>query len=142
MVFVEHQIDFRLTDLRPLYTVLGYLSNLATPLALLMLGVQFEFSAVRELKREILFGTLIRTVLVPLLGLGIAYAFFRSSFDGAKFAALAALFATPVAVSSVPMAQEMGADHTLAGQLVVWTTLFSSVTVFVASFLLKLAGIF
>ena len=107
-----------------------------------MLGVQFEFSAVRELKREILFGTLIRTVLVPLLGLGIAYAFFRSSFDGAKFAALAALFATPVAVSSVPMAQEMGADHTLAGQLVVWTTLFSSVTVFVASFLLKLAGIF
>lgn len=142
MVFVEHQIDFRLTDLHPLYTVLGYLSNLATPLALLMLGVQFEFSAVRELKREILFGTLIRTVLVPLLGLGIAYAFFRSSFDGAKFAALAALFATPVAVSSVPMAQEMGADHTLAGQLVVWTTLFSSVTVFVASFLLKLAGIF
>ncbi|MBE6653614.1 MAG: AEC family transporter [Ruminococcaceae bacterium] len=141
-VLVENQIAFRLTDIQPIYTVLGYLSNLATPLALLMLGVQFEFSAVKELKREILFGTLIRTVLVPLLGLGIAFLFLRSRFDGAQFAALVALFATPVAVSSVPMAQEMGADHTLAGQLVVWTTLISAVTVFIASFLLRLAGIF
>ena len=40
------------------------------------------------------------------------------------------------------MAQEMGADHTLAGQLVVWTTLISAVTVFIASFLLKLVGVF
>ena len=142
MFFMENEITFRLTDLRPLYTVLGYLSNLATPLALLMLGVQFEFSAVRSLKKEILFGTLMRTVIVPLLGLGVAFLFFRDSFDGAKFAALVALFATPVAVSSVPMAQEMGADHTLAGQLVVWTTLISAITVFIASFLLKLAGIF
>ena len=141
-VLVENQIAFRLTDIQPIYTVLGYLSNLATPLALLMLGVQFEFSAVKELKREILFGTLIRTVLVPLLGLGIAFLFLRSRFDGAQFAALVALFATPVAVSSVPMAQEMGADHTLAGQLVVWTTLISAVTVFIASFWLRLVGIF
>lgn len=141
-VLVEMRVSFRLTDIQPIHTVLGYLSNLATPLALLMLGVQFEFSAVRELKKEILFGTLVRTVFVPLLGLGIAYLFFRASFDGAKFAALVALFTTPVAVSSVPMAQEMGADHTLAGQLVVWTTLISAVTVFIASFLLKLVGVF
>ena len=141
-ILVENQVAFRLTDVGPVYTVLGYLSNLATPLALLMLGVQFEFSAVSEMKKEILFGTLVRTILVPLLGLGIAFLLFRDSFDGAKFAALVALFATPVAVSSVPMAQEMGADHILAGQLVVWTTLVSAVTVFVASFLLKMADIF
>ncbi len=141
-VMAQAQMSFRLSDIEPLYKVLGYLSDLATPLALLMLGVQFELSAVRELRREILFGTVIRTVLVPLLGLGVAFLCFRDSFDGAKFAALVALFATPVAVSSVPMAQEMGADHTLAGQLVVWTTLISAVTVFTASFLLKLAGVF
>lgn len=142
MIFVKYGVGFRLTDLKPVYTVLGYLSNLATPLALLMLGVQFEFSAVGALKKEIVFGTLMRTVLVPLLGLGVAYLAFRHRFDGAKFAALVALLATPVAVSSVPMAQEMGADHTLAGQLVVWTTLLSAATVFIASFLLKAAGIF
>lgn len=141
-LFLNFEIEFRLTEIKPIYTALGYLSNLATPLALLMLGVQFEFSAVKELKKEIVFGTLMRTVIVPALGLGIAFLFFRSSFDGAKFAALVALFATPVAVSSVPMAQEMGADHTLAGQLVVWTTLISAITVFIASFLLKFAEVF
>ncbi len=141
-IFTQNGIGFRLTEIKPMFTVLDYLSRLATPLALLMLGVQFEFSAVKELKKEIIFGTMMRTVIVPALGLGIAFFFFRQAFDGAKFAALVALFATPVAVSSVPMAQEMGADHTLAGQLVVWTTLVSAVTVFLASFLLKLAGIF
>ena len=115
---------------------------LALLMALLMLGVQFEFSAVKTLRREILFGVLARAVAVPLLGLGCAYFFFRGRFGGAEFAAFVALFSTPVAVSSVPMAQEMGADHTLAGQLVVWTTLLSAVSVFAASFLLKLAGIF
>lgn len=142
MIFLQNGISFRLTEIKPMFTVLDYLSRLATPLALLMLGVQFEFSAVKEMKKEIVFGTLMRTVTVPALGLGIAFLFFRHSFDGAKFAALVALFATPVAVSSVPMAQEMGADHALAGQLVVWTTLVSAFTVFLTSFLLKAAGIF
>ena len=141
-LFVNFGIGFRLSEVKPIYTVLDYLSRLATPLALLVLGVQFEFSAVKELKREIFFGTLMRAFIVPVLGLGIAFVCFRQSFGGAQFAALVALFATPVAVSSVPMAQEMGADYRLAGQLVVWSTLLSAVTVFIASFLLKAAGVF
>ena len=79
---------------------------------------------------------------MPLLGIGVAYLAFRSSFGGAQFASLVAVFCTPVAVSSVPMAQEMGADAKLAGQLVVFTTITSAFTVFLASFLLKFAGIF
>jgi predicted permease len=141
-IFAHYSVSFRLSEITALIKVLTYLSNLATPLALLMLGVQFEFSAVSELKNEIIFGTAMRTVIVPLLGLGVAFLFFRKSFGGAHFAAFIALFATPVSVSSVPMAQEMGGDHTLAGQLVVWTTLVSAVTVFIASFLLKAAGVF
>ena len=94
------------------------------------------------MKKEIIFGTVIRTLIVPLLGLGAAYLLFRNSFGGAEFAALVAMFATPVAVSSVPMAQEMDGDVTLAGQLVVWTTIISTLTIFFSSYLLKLAGIF
>ena len=63
-------------------------------------------------------------------------------FNGANFAAFVAMFASPVAVSTVPMAQSMGADHALAGQLVVWTTLISSVVIFLASFILKSVGVF
>ena len=142
LLFVRAGISFRLADIKPVYTVLGYLSNLATPLALLVLGIQFEFSAVKEMKKEIVFGTLARTVIAPTLAIGVAYVMFREQFDGAHFAAFVAMFATPVAVSSVPMAQEMKGDAALAGQLVVWTTLASALSVFIASWLLKLAGVF
>lgn len=141
-LFVRHGIAFRLTDIEPIYKVLEYLADLATPLALLVLGAQFEFSAVGSLRREIIFGTLMRNLVLPIVGIGIAYFFFADIFSGAHFAVFVAMFATPVAVSSVPMAQEMGADATLAGQLVVWTTVVSAFSIFIASFLLKLAGVF
>ncbi len=141
-VFEKYGISFRLSDATPIFKTLEYLADLATPLALLMLGAQFSFSAVSSLRRELIFGVLTRSVAVPLLGLGVAYLFFGNTFHGAEFAALVAVFSTPVAVSSVPMAQEMGADTALAGQLVVWTTPVSAITVFVATFLLKSAGIF
>ena len=135
-------ITFRISEIPAVWNTLKYLSNIATPLSLLVLGAQFEFSAISSLKREIITGTIIRSLIVPVLGIGIAFLAFRNSFGGAQFAALVAVFCTPVAVSSVPMAQEMGADAELAGQLVVFTTISSAFTVFIASFLLKLAGIF
>ncbi len=139
-IFDNFDISFRLSDIEPLFTVLQYLSNLAIPLALLVLGAQFEFSAVAALKKEIIFGTLVRTVIVPVLVLGIAFIFFRDRFTPAHFAAFVAAFATPVAVPSVPMVQEVGGDITLAGQLVVWSTLVSAITVFLATFLLRIGG--
>ncbi len=141
-IFMNFDISFRLSDIPAIWKTLSYLSSIATPLALLVLGAQFEFSAIPSLKREIIAGVLLRSVVVPLLGIGVAYLFFRNSFGGAQFAALVAVFCTPVAVSSVPMAQEMGADAELAGQLVVFTTVSSAFTVFIASFVLKLLGIF
>ena len=141
-VFVNLGISFRISTIPAIHTTLKYLSNIATPLALLVLGAQFEFSAIPHLKREIISGVVLRSVIVPMLGIGVAYLAFRGSFSGAQFAALVAVFCTPVAVSSVPMAQEMGADAELAGQLVVFTTITSAFTVFVTSFLLKAAGIF
>lgn len=141
-LFTSFDVTFRLTDLKPLFTVLDYLSGVATPLALIVLGAQFEFSAVAGMRREIIFGVAVRTVLVPLFCIGIACLAFRDQFGGAEFAAFIALFSTPVAVSSVPMAQEMDADYVLAGQLVVWSTLVSAFTVFITVFILSLVGVF
>ena len=141
-LFQRVGIGFRLSDIVPVYKTLTYLSSVATPLALVMLGAQFEFSAIASLRREIIFGTAMRIVFAPVFGIGVAYLAFADSFSGAHFATFVAMFATPVAVSSVPMTQEMGGDTALAGQLVVWTTLLSAFSVFAASFLLKLGGIF
>ena len=97
-------ITFRLSDIGPLFTVLNYLADLAVPLALLVLGAQFELSAVASLKREIIFGVVCRTVIAPALTIGLAYFAFKQHFTAAHFACFVALFATPVAVPSVPMA--------------------------------------
>ena len=143
-ILQNNSIDFRISNIPVIWKTADYLSSIATPLALIVLGAQFEFSAIPTLKKEIISGIIMRSVVVPLLGIGVAYLLFKDSdsFGGAQFAALVAAFCTPVAVSSVPMAQEMGADTDLAGQLVVFTTITSGFTVFIASFVLKLVGIF
>lgn len=142
VLLINFNIDFRISDIEPLWKTLSYLSGLATPVALIALGAQFEFSALPGMKRELIYGVTARTLVVPTLALGIAYLLFGDRFTGAHFAALVAVFATPNAVSTVPMTQEMGGDAYLAGQLVVWTTLLSTFTIFAAAFVLRLLGIF
>ena len=140
-LLVKLGVSFRLSDVTPLMTFLQYIANLAIPMALLVLGAQFEFSAVSALRREIIFGTVVRVVAIPLVFIGLAL-IFRAHFRPAHFACFVSVFATPVAVTSVPMAQEMGGDVTLAGQLVVWSTLASALTVFLFTFVLRLLGAF
>lgn len=139
-LFVKLNIEFRLADVTPIYKTLSNLSAVATPLSLVVLGAQFELSAIPELKKYISFGVLARNLVVPFIGIGVAYLF--GCFSGAHFATFVAVFCTPVAVSSVPMAQEMDADVSLAGQLVVWSTVFSAASIFLASYVLKALGVF
>lgn len=141
-VFVNVGISFRLSDISPIMKVLSYLSGLATPLALISLGIQFELSEISEMKKEIVFGVLTRVLIVPALALSIAYFAFRDIFTGAHFASFVALFSTPLAVSTVPMTQEMKGDAALAGQIVVWSTVASGFTVFITAFILKSLQIF
>ncbi len=140
-VFVKADVTIRLSQIEFLFTALKYIGNSATPIALIVLGGQFEFSSVKGLKKEIIFGTLVRIVLVPLVFLSLALVLFPN-MGGECYAALIALFGTPVAVSSAIMAREMNADGDLSGQLVVWTTLFSSVTLFITITIFRAAGIF
>ncbi|MCR5349514.1 MAG: AEC family transporter [Acholeplasmatales bacterium] len=112
-----------------IYTTIKWLAQCASPCALVALGGAFTFSAVKKLKNQIILGVSLRIIAVPAIGLTIAYLL---GFDDVRyFPALIALFGTPVAVSSVPMASEMNNDGELAGQLVVWCSLLSSITLFV-----------
>jgi len=121
------------TDLKFLYSVLTQLKNATTPLALIILGAQFEFSAVKELRKEIITGTFLRLVAAPVLGIGAAVLLSNAQMLACgtnEYPALIALFGSPVAVSSAIMAGAMKNDEQLAAQLVVWTCLFSIVTIF------------
>ena len=139
------EVLFRLdTQAAFLFDAVKTLKSGTTALALMVLGGQFTFSAVKELKKEILAGTLWRIVLAPTIGIGGAVLLTNLgilSCTGADYPALIALFGSPVAVSSAIMAKGMDGDEQLATQLVVWTTLFSSITVFATVCLLMATGL-
>ena len=128
-----------------LYTVLNQIKNIASPFALIILGGQFEFSAVKGMLKEILVGTGWRIVLAPLFGIGVAVLLSKYTdilpLGPGEFPALVALFGSPVAVSSAIMAAEMKNDEQLATQLVVWTSVCSILTIFITVCILMSAGL-
>lgn len=139
------RVVFRLdTQAAFFFDALSTLKSGTTSLALIILGGQFVFSAVKELKKEIIVATLWRVVLSPVIGVGGAVLLTRLQILGctaADYPALIALFGSPVAVSSAIMAKGMGNDEQLATQLVVWTTLCSGITVFLAACILMATGL-
>lgn len=109
-------------------------SKVASPLALFGLGATFSFHASKKLLRQLIIGVLGKLIILPAIGITISILYGYRSID---LAALLAMFASPVAVSSYTMAEQMGADGELAGQLVVFTSFFSILTIFVWVLVLK-----
>lgn len=117
-----------------LETFVSDVSKTATPLALLVLGADFEWRAVGTYRKQIAICTIAKLVVLPAVVLPIAVAL---GFRGPALGLLLILLAAPTAVSSYAMADQMGADAVLASQLVVFTTVLSSLSLFVFVFLLK-----
>lgn len=132
-------------SLKFFYDAVNNLARISSPLALVILGGLFDFAAVKGMLKEIIIGTVSRVVAVPLAVIGLAVILSKYtgliSFDATVYPALVALFGSPVAVSSAIMAQEMDNDGVLAGQLVVWTSIASIFTTFLAIFLLRTIGL-
>lgn len=132
-------------SLKFFYDAVNNLSRISSPLALVILGGLFDFAAVKGMLKEIIIGTASRVVVVPLVVIGLAVILSKYtgliSFDATVYPALVALFGSPVAVSSAIMAQEMDNDGVLAGQLVVWTSIASIFTTFLAVFILRSMGL-
>lgn len=105
------------------------ISKVATPLALIILGGSFYFSDVKEDVGLLIISVIGRLVVLPGICIPIAIAL---GFRGAELAALLALFASPTAVSSYTMAQNMNGNHKLAGKIVVFDSIFSILTIFIA----------
>ena len=121
-------------DIPFVYTAVNDLKTILSPLALMVLGAQFKFSAVKGMFREIATGTLWRIVIAPLIAVGGAV--MLSSYTDLlscgvnEYPTLIALFGSPTAISTAIMAGEMGGDEQLATQIVVWTSLGSILTIY------------
>lgn len=128
-------------QLPSLFGALTNLSKVASPVMLFVLGARFDFSAVRGLLPQLTVGISLRLVLCPAAVIGTALALRGPlGLTAVEIPTLVAVSATPVAVSSAVMAQEMGCDDQLASQLVVWSSALSMATVFCTVYLLRFCG--
>ena len=126
------------------FTVINNIKVMTTPLALLITGAQFRFSAVKGMFKEIAVGTSLRIVVAPLLGISAALLLGHYGLipcGTGEIATLIALFGAPSAVSSVVMAGQMGSDEQLATQHLVWSTIGSVFTIFATVCILMATGI-
>ncbi len=127
-------VVFRIPLPKVLYKTVSDLSAIATPLAFVMLGASFSFGDIGQRARPLCLTLVMKLLLYPVLFLGMAIFL---GFRGAHLAVLLTVFGSPIAVSSFTMAQQMGGDDKLAGQLVVFSSLLSVLTIFLFIFGLR-----
>jgi len=118
--------------------VMGQVSQTASCFMLVLLGAFFRFDGLRRHTKQLLMICTGRLVAVPGIFLGLAALL---GFRGVELASLIGVFASSTAVSSFPMAQQMGGDAELAGDAVVATSALCSFTMFLWCLLFKNLGL-
>lgn len=119
-----------------IYQPLSAIGNIVTPLCFIAIGTTFRFSGTHKNRRLAGFITLFKLILLPTVALCGAVLL---GFRGQALVGLLAVFATPCAVGSYPMALKLGGDGPLAAQAIMYSTLFSAVTIFSFIYVLKSA---
>ena len=118
----------------PFYTFLNDMAKVSTPLALFTLGGAIDLKSAFAHKKQLLLGVAGKLIIAPLVFLSIAV---LMGIRGVGLACVFISFGAPTAVSSYPMAQQMGGDGELAAEIVAMTSVCSIVTTFLFIFLLK-----
>ena len=114
------------------------LASLATTLAMIALGASLIFEDLKKNRRTITAVLVLRLVLLPLVMLPLAWLL---GLRGVELFLVLMIFGTPVATASYPMAQNMGGDGQLAGQLVFVSTVASLGTVFLFIYAMSRLGL-
>ncbi len=134
-------VVFNVLDLRLLRFAVKAVDSLGaagSAVALVALGAMTEAEAFRKSGKTALAASLLRlAVIAPLmllLGAGLGM---RREYLGA----IVCFFATPTAVGGYVLAKNVDGDGSLAGQILIVTTLLSAVTMFLTLSVLKGAGV-
>lgn len=123
----------------PLLKPIAQLSDCTSPVALVILGASFKLGTLGSEKRNLILVVVSRLLIVPGLVLGAAWFW---GFRGLEFVTLISIFATPCAVASFAMAQQLNSDAELAGNSVVITSALSCVTLFCWIVFFQMVGVF
>ncbi len=125
-----------------LYDTLSRLSVVSSPVMLFVLGTRLDLGAVGSILPQLSLGIALKLAVSPLLVIGTALLFRGPlGLTPVELPSVITISATPIAVSSAVMVQELGGDDQLASQMVVWTTLLSAVTIFCIVYMLRFFGL-
>lgn len=121
-----------------LKTTMNDLSKISTPLALFTLGGAIHFSNARKHLRQLAIGISGKLLIIPLVFVAIGALL---GLRGVALASVYIAFGAPTAVSSFPMAQQMGGDGELAAEQVALSSAASILSTFLFVFVMKTLGL-
>ncbi len=114
------------------------LSQVATPLALFLLGASFNFRSTKGSIKEIMWVCILRLLVLPAI---VVVSASFMNFPSTDIVILFVTFGVPTAVSGYSMARELDADYELASQFVVFTSIFAIISIFIWTIILRFLGI-
>lgn len=120
-------------------TPVNDLAKVATPLALFLLGASIDLGKTGAHAKQLTVIVLGKLVFWPLIAVCVAA---MLGMRNVELASVMVVFGAPAAVNSAIMSQQMGSDGDLATEAVVFTTIFSALSVFLFVFVLKTLGLF
>ncbi len=133
-------IPFSLLDIKlPVICMrtISYIAQTATPLALLAVGAGFDTKQALTRVRPALAATVIKLLVLPCIFIPIAV---RMHFSASELTAILVMTGAPTTVTSYIMAKSMENDEVLSSNIIVLTTLLSSVTLTLWVFVLRYLG--
>lgn len=117
---------------------INYLSAVALPLALIGIGGSLNIEEIKRASTIAVSSSAIKIIFAPLVLTPLAYLFGYRAVDlGIMFI----LFACPTAIVSFIMAEAMGTNGKLAGNIILITTLVSVVTIALGILVMKSMGV-
>lgn len=121
-----------------LVDTLENIGNMASPMALICLGGMLSFERLKNHKKKLGVVLLGRLLLVPAIAVALGAVL---GYREVELVGILAVFGSPTAVASAPMAQSMGGNGELAGEIVATSSAACVVTMFGFIWVLKTIGL-
>lgn len=115
-----------------------YVSDSTMALALMSLGANIEAKSVKDRLVYSISASFIKTLVLPVI---VIVAAVLLGFRDVQLGIILMIFGSPTAVSSYIMAKNMGSDHDLASQILLFSTVICLGTLFLGIFAIKSLGL-
>lgn len=120
-------------------TSLDYLAAMTLPLALMGIGGSLSFRSVKEDLFLAGLASFLKVIVSPVIAMYLAL---KLNFTPVELGVLFFFFATPTAVASYIMAEAMGSNGRLAGNIILLSTVASIFTISIGVIIFKSMGVF